>query len=164
MAGSLYKRERLYYYDFAFAGKRYNASPGYEYKSQAQIVLRKKLAEIIDGKCRPNKRNHLKFNELAKQFLEWGRDHRKGTYRRDIQIVKHLNRFFDKVWIENITPIEIEKYMKQRHRDVSSITVNREVQTFIWDYTRGGSYGNEKKRVVQAEMGICGFRKRYGNH
>jgi integrase len=129
MAGNLYKRGRLYYYDFTFEGKRYNASTGCEYRSQAQMIMRKKMAEIIDGKCRPNKRNHLKFNKLAKQFLEWSRDHRKGTYRRDIQIVNHLNRFFDKVWIDNITPIEIEKYMKQRRREVSGSTVNREVQT-----------------------------------
>ncbi len=87
------------------------------------------MAEIIYAKNRPNKRNHLKFDELTKQFLEWSRDHRKGTYRRDIQIVKHLNRFFDKVWIDSITPIEIEKYMKQRRRAVSGSTVNREVQT-----------------------------------
>lgn len=63
----------------------------------------------------------------TKQFLEWSRDHRKGTYRRDIQIVNHLNKFFDKVWIDNITPIEIERYMKQRRREVSGSIVSREV-------------------------------------
>ena len=90
MARNLYKRGRFYYYDFTFEGKRYNASTGCEYKSQALIVLRKELAEVLDGKIKPKKRKHTSFEELSERFIEWSKNHRKGTYNRDIHSLKQL--------------------------------------------------------------------------
>ena len=130
MASNLYKRGRFYYYDFTFEGKRFNASTGCEYKSRAQIVLRKKMVEVLDGKYRPNRnKQFIRFSQLAQEFLEWSFNHRKGTYERDIQIVGHLKSFFGKSVIENITPKEVHQYMTMRKQMVSGSTVNREVQT-----------------------------------
>jgi len=128
MARNLYKRGRFYYYDFTFEGKRFNASTGCDQWALAQIVLRKKMVEVVEGKVRPTK-NKMKFNELKSMFLEWSKNHRKGTYNRDLQAVNHLSKFFDKLCLEEIKPIVIEKYMQQRHQLVQGSTVNREVQT-----------------------------------
>lgn len=128
MARNLYKRGRFYYYDFTFEGKRFNASTNCDNRTLAQIVLRKKMAEVVEGKVRPNK-NKMKFDELASKFLEWSKIHRKGTYRRDLQAVNRLSQFFEKLCLEEVKPIAIEEYMQQRHGMVKGSTVNREVQT-----------------------------------
>ena len=140
MARNLYKRGRFYYYDFTFEGKRYNASTGCDHHGLAQIVLRKKMTEVAEGKHRPHK-NKRKFQELANMFLTWSQKHRPGTYRRDLQAVNHLKRFFDKLCLEEIKPVELEKYMQQRRKLVKGSTVNREVQTLRRMFNLAVSWG-----------------------
>jgi integrase len=128
MASNLYKRGRVYYYNFTFEGVRYNASTGCRYYSQAILVLKKKMAAVVDGKIRPNKSRQLRFDELSTRFLKWSKDHRQGTFRRDVLSVKHLNLFFGRCWIEEINPADVETYMSERKVLVKGSTVNREVQ------------------------------------
>ncbi len=129
MADNLYKRGRIYYYNFTFDGKRYNASTGCEYKSQALRVLRQRMADVYEGKFTPTSQKCIRFEELAAKFLKWSEVHRKGTHRRDKLVVKNILPFFENSRIDKIRAKDISDYMLERREDVSSATVNREVQT-----------------------------------
>lgn len=56
MTNNLYKRGRIFYYDFTFEGKHYNGSTGCENKKQAELILYRLRADVIEEKISPGKR------------------------------------------------------------------------------------------------------------
>jgi len=56
----------------------------------------------------------------------YSKPNKRSSWRNEIS-VKHLTSYFGKKSIQEITPLDVEKYKKERVKQVSPTTVNREI-------------------------------------
>jgi len=112
----IFKKGKNWYIDYYVNGRRKRECIGPS-KKLAETVLHKRKIEIAEGKYLDNnRREKVKFEEMARLFLEYSRVNKK-SWKRDCQ-----NRY-----INEIDLLSVEKYKMQRLRKVSPATVNREV-------------------------------------
>jgi excisionase family DNA binding protein len=100
-------------------------------RGEASIALQQKVAEVFNGKFHPFRKNDsMKFSRLAETYLEDYAKVKKRSWKTDKgYIEKSMKPFFKDASITQITPLDVEKYIKRRLEDgVSKTTVNRCLQ------------------------------------
>lgn len=114
-----------WYYSFTVRGQRITRSSKTTNKSEARQLYE---AERVDYLRRGNRlpKKQTSFAVLREEFLKWSQAN-KRSYRRDVTSVAHLTRFFGNRLLDDITPLDIEHYKRERVQQVSGSTVNREV-------------------------------------
>ncbi len=96
-------------------------------KKLAKIILGKIEAQIKEGKHLDIQKNEkIKFEEMAKTYLEAHSKLNKRSFRRDETIIKNLLPFFGGRWLFEITSLDVENYKRKRKEQVATATVNRE--------------------------------------
>lgn len=95
---------------------------------RAMLVLDKRRVEIAEGKFFDIKKEEkIPFGKMAMEYLEVYSRPNKRSSRRDEISVKHLVSFFGAKNLQEITPLDVEKYKQKRINEVSRNTVNREL-------------------------------------
>jgi excisionase family DNA binding protein len=100
-------------------------------RGEALLALQAKVAQIFNGKFNPKRKSEpLKFNVLADIYLEDYAKVKKRSWRTDkAYIEKSMKPAFKDKLITEITPLDIEKFIKRRlDEKVSKTTVNRGLQ------------------------------------
>src|SRR5262245_52411982 len=134
--------EHHWHYAFRVNGRRYRASTETHDKRQAQNIEARERSRILDGVHGIRQQPDITFKQFAEVYL---RDHaylHKRSARRDREILKTLNRFFESVVLHEITPHRIEQFKRDRlngtwrafkqkssANPVKPGTVNRELDT-----------------------------------
>jgi len=127
----VYKKGINWYIDYYFPnGKRKREKVGPS-KKQAELVLKKRRVQIAERKFFDIKREErISFDEMPKEYLEvYSRPNKRSSWRDEISI-GHLTAFFGNKTIQEITPLDVEKYKQKRVKEVSPSTVNREITCF----------------------------------
>lgn len=129
----VHKRGNAWHYAFMIDGVRYRAAiPSARTKSQAmQAEVRARL-EVIDGTRQVERK--ILFSEFVEEtFLPWSRDN-KASWNDDRLIAKVLTNFFSGRTLNEITPMLVEKFKKERRETATyrrqqrkPATVNREL-------------------------------------
>ena len=124
----VYKRGKTWYIDYYDQyGKRHREAVGRN-KRQAEQALAKRKTEVAEGKFLDKKKQKkIKFKDFANEFIEFHSKPNKKSWKRDVQLVNHLKNFFGEKKLYEITPLDIEKYKKNRIQKVKPATVNREI-------------------------------------
>jgi len=123
-------KSQYWYIDYTLNGKRSWESVGRVgevTKADARKLLALRRTEILQGKFKaPDKRVVPTFAEFSKEYLEYAKGNKK-SWDRDMYSLRKLVPFFGNYKLNDISPILIEKYKRDRKKSVSGRTVNIEL-------------------------------------
>jgi hypothetical protein len=113
-------------------------STGTSSRREAEKFYALRISEIERGVyAKPVKTT---ISEFGEKYLEYAKAN-KRSWKRDQQIIEHLNRFFGVTVLCDIGPLSIERYKLQRVQSVSPATVNREIALLKHLFQHGGAVG-----------------------
>ena len=145
---AIYKRGKVHYIDYYVAGKRKRERAG-ENKRLAQTLLAKRRVEITENKYFDMAGfKKIYFDEVAKDFLEWSRVHKK-SFKRDEGIIKNLMPHFGGCYLYQIIPHAVEKYQNERRQKVSAATCNREVACLKRIFNKAIEWGKARDNPIR---------------
>ena len=145
----VYKKGLNWYVDYYLPnGKRKRERVGPSEK-QAELVLKKRRVQIAEGKFFDIKKETLiSFYEAAEEYLEvYSKPNKRSSWRDEIS-VNHLATFFRDKTIQEITPLDVEKYKKERIREVSPSTVNREIACLKHTFSKTKEWGKMRSNPI----------------
>ncbi len=171
---SVFRRGRIWWFNFYFEGVRYQESTGATTRDEALQAESVRKAELASGQAGRRKAHQLGFTDFAsKEFKPWcAVEHkdRPSTHARYMRSVKALSNFFGDQTLDSISAGDVERYKIRRSqqprkhardgRSVSPAAVNRDlaVLRILFNYaTRLGRVGQNP--VTQVKF----FRER-NNH
>lgn len=126
---AILKRGNTWYVDYYCNGRRYREAVGPNRKV-AERILEKRLVAIAEGRFLDIKEKPTTtFDDIAALFLDYSRSN-KLSFERDERCVKLLRERFGGMLLDEITPLDIEKYKSARRKLVGPATVNKELACF----------------------------------
>jgi len=129
------KKGTTRYLDYRINGKRIVESLGNVSKHRAELIAAERKMAIAEGRHVSIKEyKKVMFYDICEEFLSWSRLHKK-SYKRDIQLINNLKRFFGNIPLHAITRQRAENYQSWRVQQVSKATTNREIAALkrIWN-------------------------------
>lgn len=120
----IYKIKDSWYIDFYADGRRIRKRVGS--KRDAENALNAVKADILRGEYNFKKDRRVRFEDFAKEYLEYSKIN-KRSWGRDESSLNRLLPFFKDMLLSKITPLHIEDYKKLRIKKVKGSTVNREL-------------------------------------
>lgn len=184
---ALYRRGKIWWFNFEFQGRHIQESSGFTNKTAALRAEAKRRAELLDRRAGfSQKKLAPKFEEHAEKFLAWSKQqHRPKTRELHGTNCDTLLRFFRGCWLDDITQGMVEDFKLARIGEarknakdgstVSHATVNRALTTLklffhyaekcgyaVSNPTKGVAYlseGNGRTRVVSFEEEIAYLAK-----
>ena len=133
---AIFKKKDNWYIDYYVNGRRKREKIGPNRK-QALTVLQKRKVQIAENKFLDiEEQGTIRLEEMGALFLENYSKPNKRSWRRDEEIVNHLTDFFKGRKLQDIGPLDIEKYKRKRVEEVSPATVNRELSGLRNIYNR----------------------------
>ena len=147
---AIFKKNDNWYIDYYVNGRRKREKIGPN-KKQASIVLQKRKVQIAENKFLDvEEQGTIKLEEMGALFLENYSKPNKRSWRRDEEIVNHLTDFFRGRKLQDIGPLDIEKYKRKRVEEVSPATVNRELSGLRNIYNRAIEWKMATKNPMKA--------------
>lgn len=123
---ALYRRGRIWWYEFWYKGRRYRGGVGPN-KKEAEIVLGKLRAQVRENRFFDvRKESNQRFDSMAKEYLKYS-EVNKRSYKTDVGFIKNLRSHFGGKRLSEITAKMIEEYKIGRSHQVKPATVNREL-------------------------------------
>jgi integrase len=118
------KKGDSWYINISVEGRRIRKRVGT--KRDAENALAAIKADILRGEYRFKKDRKIRFEDFAKEYLEYAKTNKK-SWKRDELCLKTFVPFFGNMLLSKITPLHIEKYKRMRLDEVKPGTVNREL-------------------------------------
>jgi integrase len=123
--------KETWYIDYYADGKRLREAIGS--KTAAKKALHARTTDILRGEFRFKKEKKIRFEDFAKEYLEYSKIN-KRSWLRDETSLKNLLPFFKDVLLSKINPQYIEDYKRMRlnteslrKRKIKPATINREL-------------------------------------
>lgn len=137
---SVYKRGKIWWFNFLFEGRHIQESSGFTNKTAALRAEAIRRADLLNHRAGFKKsRPAPKFEDFVKDFLEWSKlQHRPKTRELHGTNCNTLLRFFRGKWLDEITPGMVEDFKIARSREtrrnakdgvISPATANRALTT-----------------------------------
>ena len=128
----VYKVGNKYYIDLYADGRRVRRAIGS--KRDAENALSAVKADILRGEYRFKKDRKIRFEDFAREYLEYAKVNKK-SWGRDESSLKRLLPFFGDCPLSKITVRHIEEYKRMRLDKVKSRTINRELASLKHVFT-----------------------------
>ena len=126
--GHIYKRGNVYWIKYYRGGNLYYESTKSEKESEAKRLLRKQLGQMAEGRFVGLCPERVKFEDLARDFLNDYRINGKRSLDKAERSVRHLQRFFGGMRAVDNTTDKVRTYISARlHDSVSNAEINREL-------------------------------------
>lgn len=123
----VYKIGKKWYIDLYNEGRRVRKVVGSKKDAVNAITVVK--ADILRGEYKLKRERKIRFDDFAKEYLEYAKVNKK-SWRRDETSLKNLMNHFKGMHLLKITPRHIEDYKRERVKQVKPATVNRELALF----------------------------------
>jgi integrase len=143
---ALYRRKEagIWYADYYANGERIQESTGTTNRREAEKFLARRTAAIERGEYAKPVR--IMLSEFGERYIEYAKTN-KRAWRRDQQMMTHLNAALGSMQLGDIGPFKIERYKIDRVKKASPGTVNREIALLKhmfnladqWGFFRGRS-------------------------
>ena len=153
----VFKKRGKWWIDYYCQGCRKREFAG-KNKKQAEDLLAVRKGEILQGRFSLAKEKDSPiFKDFVKTYLTYA-EVNKRSYRRDVSLSRHLNRFFGDKKLNDIKPADIEKYKavriatkvtRSKNKTVCPSTVNREVALFKHLFNLAVDWGMAKDNPVK---------------
>lgn len=126
--GRVYQRGRVWWLQYSWQGRKIRESSHSTNKTDAERLLRRRLAEIRTGLYEDPVKKDLPFRELADLIrADYRLNQRKSAKRLEVSL-KHLEKYFRGTKAGRINSQIIDSYVLSRLEEgVGSSTVNREL-------------------------------------
>jgi integrase len=136
-SGSVFKRGKKYWIAYYSNGKLVREAVSLD-RDTAEKVLKTRQSDIIRRRFHLPTTQKMRFEEMAKQYLEWSKIN-KRSWLRDADSLKNLVPFFKVHSLSEITPLMVDQYKEMRKKTVkvskvskiekrpANATVNREL-------------------------------------
>jgi len=152
----VYLKKGKFYVDFYASGRRIREMVGPS-KALAEKVLKKRQVEVAEDRFLDiRKEQKIKFEDLARDYLEIYSKPNKKSYHSDCDLVKALGKYFNGKYINEITTMSVEKFKIERAKEVSPATVNRALACLKGIYNKGIQWGKIDSNPVS---GVKLFRE-----
>lgn len=115
--GRLYKRGNTWWIDYGYRGDRHRESSGSHRKSDAQTLLRKRMAEMGRGKFVGRSEERVTFEHLAEIITTDYEVNGRKSIKRLRTSLGHLRDFFGQSRALDITTDRIRLYIAGRQED-----------------------------------------------
>ena len=137
----VFKKGKNWYIDYYVQGRRKRERIGPN-KAQARVVLQKRKVELAERKFLDIQRHErVKFEDMAKTYIEAYSRPNKRSFRRDEISLKNLIMFFGGKYLHEVIPLDIEKYRVKRLQVVTPATVNRELACLKHMFNKAKEWG-----------------------
>jgi len=161
--GKIRKRGNSYQLDYYINGERIREAVKIEgipkdkiTRTDAEKILNIRLAQVAQGVRIALNRNSILFDTLCKKYLNEYSKVNKRSWKRDRQSIKHFLGFFSGKTLDQLSPLLIEGYKRERTKVVKKSTVNRDLDTLRnmlykaieWGYIEKSPYHGVKKYRV----------------
>jgi integrase len=135
---ALYRRGQIWYADFYANGERIQESTGTANRREADKHLALRISEVQRGVfVKPVNTTLL---ELGERYIEHAKLH-KRSWKRDVQMLAHLQAFFGSPKLRDITPLRVEEYQRERVKAVCPATSNREMALLKHMFNMAAQWG-----------------------
>jgi integrase len=161
---AVYRRGRIWWYNFEFQGRKIQESTGFTNKTAALRVEAKRKADLLDRRAGFTKSKLApKFEEYVEQFLKWSQlQHKPKTHELHDLNCQTLKRFFSGKYLDEVTMEMVEDFKSARKQErlrwskdrfVTGATVNRALTTLklLYHQAERSSYA-VKNPVVGVAM------------
>jgi integrase len=152
---AVYRRGKIYWYNFLFHGRHIQESSGFTNKTAAIRAEAKRRIELLNHRAGFKQLKLApKFEEQVEKFLEWSTtQHRAKTRELHGTNCDTLLRFFRGCWLDEISEGLVEDFKMARSKEerknakdgsiVSPATVNRALTTLkkLFNYADKCGYG-----------------------
>jgi integrase len=126
--GHIYQRGNIYWIKYYRGGKPYYESTKSTKEAEAKRLLRKRLGQIAEGRFFGLRPERVKFEDLAKDFVNDYRINGKRSLDKAQRSVRHLQSFFGGMRAVDITTDKVRTYIGDRQdEEVSNAEINREL-------------------------------------
>jgi integrase len=165
---AVYRRGKIWWYNFEFQGRKIQESSGFTNKTAALRVEAKRKADLLDRRAGFTKSKLApKFEEYVEPFLMWSeQQHRPKTHGLHEWNCQTLKRFFSGKYLDEITSEMVEDFKSARKHEprlgakdgrlVTGATVNRALTTLKLMYHQAERSGYAVKNPV---VGVSMFRE-----
>jgi len=146
-----YQRDQIWYVDYYYDGRRIRKKVGSE--KDAENALAAIKADILRGEYRFKKDRKIRFEDFAKEYLDYAKVN-KRSWGRDESSLKRLLPHFKDMLLSKITPRHIEEYKRMRLDKVKTGTINRELASLKHMFTIAEKLGkfDDKNPVKQVKF------------
>lgn len=117
--------KRTFYVDLYCDGRRIRKAIGANRKEAKDVEAAMKT-DILRGEFRFKRYKKILFEDFADEYIEYAKIN-KRSWIRDKQALKRLLPHFGDLLLSKISPRHIEDYKRERLKEVSPSTVNREL-------------------------------------
>ncbi|MFC1855970.1 tyrosine-type recombinase/integrase, partial [Thermodesulfobacteriota bacterium] len=129
----------------------------------AKEALKSRMGDIAKGKFNLSQtKTYPLFNGIVDKYLEWSETHKRSA-ERDLTSSKHIKPFFRHKRINEVAPLMIERYIRNRKnviramkknkgkldRDISFCSINRELAMMKHLFSKAGEWGLYDKNPVK---------------
>jgi site-specific recombinase XerD len=121
---ALRRRGQKWYADYYAGGGRVIECTGTANRREAEKFLALRISEVQRGVF--VKPVNATLAELGEQYIDHAKLH-KRSWKRDVQMLGNLKEFFGPVKLRDVTAARIEDYQRERVKEVSPATSNREM-------------------------------------
>jgi len=128
----IFKRGKVYWFDFWFRGRRYRQSTGLGNRNAALHVEAKKRVQVAEQQAGIQRlRKAPQFEVFVRdEFIPWDKTEHVAhprTHRRYLTSIHSLLRVFGKSTLDEIRTSAIERYKIRRLQEVTETGVNRDL-------------------------------------
>lgn len=142
--GVVYKKG-AYWVDYRFKGQRKRKRIGSS-KAVADIYYKKIKVAIAENRYLDiNKEPKVKFEELAEMYISLHAKPNKKSWYGDIKKIRILSKSFGGKYINEITPLMIDRYKTERRQKVSPATTNRDLACLKCMFNKAVQWGKLKE-------------------
>lgn len=125
---NIYRRGKIYWIRYSANGRQYRESTYSTNKSDAKLLLAKRLSEIAEGKEPASKVKNYTFEELAAAYSKWCE--RQRSFKTKQRLLKQLINAFGHLYTRQITTRLLEDFQTQRLKKGNKpATINRLMAT-----------------------------------
>jgi len=125
--------KKTFYIDYYFHGRRIRESIGSNRRG-AEDALAARKADILRGEFRFQKDHRIFFSDFAEEYLKYAKIN-KRSWKRDEVCMKNLLPHLGDLLLSRIAPSDIESYKRERLKEVTPATVNRELSCLKYMFT-----------------------------
>jgi integrase len=147
---AIFKKRGEYWIDYYVQGRRRREKIGPS-KKLAQAVMAKRRVQIAEAKYLDMRRMPIcKFEELAKEYLEYSRLNKRSYKQSELPNVQKLLNYFRGQNLQQISTLDIERYKAYSRQKHKPATVNRQLACLKHMFNKAIQWGKAKDNPVRS--------------